>query len=208
MYKLFSMLQQFFLAVLVVMPCAILPPRALAKQNSEANYDLASDLQYYKNVQRLEAQFKQTKTLTNLGIDLVSTGSFTLEKSEHPQVTWQMDTPAFIKFVITPSSIVSFDQPNQKEGKTLLDNQSVATRMLRPIFAWLSMDSQQIKQDFIVHKLHADQFTLTAKDAASATIAKITMQLGKDKLLKNLTLLEKSKDKITISFFNTKVFKR
>lgn len=154
----------------------------------------------YRKLDRLESQFTQTKKLRAMGLALESKGKMALEKGE---VLWQLDEPSFLKLRISATSLEMFESPTQSKGKPLIENQEALARVLKPLYAWLTMDAALLVEQYQVFS-EKDWFRLIPLDQ-SAPVRALRLHLTKEKLVDQVELEESSGDELQLKFSRTKV---
>ena len=166
--------------------------------------ELEKELSQYKNIKSLEASFEQVKDLKGLAVKLKSSGSFRLRKDgDKTEVEWQVNKPGYLKLKITPERIEIFEEEG-KPGKPLVDNQEAQGKILRPLYAWLSVNATLIGEQYKIFSLGKQGFRLEPKDENSPVKA-LRLSLDRNKLVSAVFLEERSGDEIKISFSATKV---
>ncbi len=185
-------------------PCAAFAAPAKVLPSSLSAPELERALSQYKKIKSLEARFDQVKTLKGLQITLKSSGSFRLRKEgDTAEVEWQVNKPGYLKLRITPSSLEIFEEEG-KPGKPLVENQEAQGRILRPLYAWLSVNSRLISEQYSVFAEGKSKFRLEPKEPGSP-VKKIRIQLDNKKLVSSVALEEISGDQLKISFSANKV---
>lgn len=207
--QIFSFFQTLLLCIIFWAP-AFPAAAELVKGTRLSPAELEAELKHYRTITTLESKFEQRKSLKSLGIDLESQGKLrmTREKGGAAEVDWVLEKPAYLRLKITESSIESFASADQKRGKPLLENQDLATQVLRPLYAWVAMDAAKISEEYQVFRVAAGRFRLVPKRTESTPLDAIQMQIGKNQLVEEITLLERSHDELRIRFRDTKVESR
>lgn len=167
--------------------------------------ELETKLKQYKSISKLEARFEQVKTLKDAGVTLKSSGIFSL-RMEHggpAVVDWTVEKPAYLRLHITDKSIDLAEKAGEA-GKPVIENREAQARILRPIYAWLTVDAAKISEQFEID--HCGHYRLTPKDKDSP-IKEMYMSLNGSGLVESVTLNEKSGDHMQITFLSTKVTK-
>ena len=167
---------------------------------------LEKELKQYKTISALQARFEQIKKLKDADVAIKSSGDLSLKSEAGKSVIdWIVRKPAFLQLHITESSLELSQDPNTP-GKPIVDSKDAQAKILRPIYAWLSMNSALIEEQFNVTRC-GSLFNLTPKAGKDSPLARISMGLDKDGLVRGVTLLEKSGDSLKITFLDTKVTK-
>jgi hypothetical protein len=180
------------------------PPSAKAVSPMELDKELAA----YKGIRSLEAAFQQVKDMKAVQVKLKSSGTFRLRKTgdEGAEVEWEVSKPSYLKLRITNNSLEIFEQPGQP-GKPLVENLEAQAKILRPIFAWLSMNSRLIGEQYTIYASGPHKFRLEPKDGAQPVKA-IEITLNEKKLVSAVALEERSGDELRITFSGSKVEKK
>lgn len=192
------------LNALALVTLGIICEVSLAAQKPMTGAELEKELTQYKNVVSLDARFDQVKELKGLKVKLKSSGSFHLRKTgESSEVEWQVSKPGYLKLKITPGSLEIFEEEG-KPGHPLVENQEAQSKILRPLYAWLSVNSQLISEQYHLFSLGKQGFRLVPKDEKSPVKA-LRLVLDRQKLVSSVFLEERSGDEIRIHFSGTKV---
>ncbi len=166
--------------------------------------ELDKELAQYKGIRSLDASFEQVKDLKAMQLKVKSSGSFSLHKEgDRAEVDWQVRKPAFLKLRITADTLEIFEKEGEP-GKPLVGNQEAQGKILRPLYAWLSMNSALIGAQYSISGDGKGRFRLEPKEAGSPVKA-LVLQLDRKKLVREVTLEEISGDELRITFSGTKV---
>lgn len=195
----------FVITTTAITLCAISSSRVYAALLSEK--ELTTRLSSYQKISSLESQFTQTKTLKSLNLKLESTGSLILKTNSKgdQEVNWTLNHPAYLRIKIDSNHLEMFESPNQESGKALIENQAILAKVLKPVYAWLSMDAKLITQEFNVEANHKSKISLEPKDKKNSPIDSIHISLDQNQLVNRIEIFEKSSDEILIRFSKTKV---
>lgn len=171
-----------------------------APVSSEA---LSKDLARYRSLRGLEAEFRQTKTLQGMSLTLKSAGHFRLTRTgSDAEIEWVVKDPAYLKLRITPTALLMSENEGDA-GKPVVDNADATARILRPLYAWLSMDAARIAENYAIDDKGKNEFELTPKDK-SAPVKQLRIHLDARKLVDRVVLRETSGDELRIEFSGTK----
>ncbi len=182
-------------------------PLASASEKTMNADQLEKELGHYKEIAGLEAHFQQVKEFKALKISLKSEGKFRMSRENGQAVVeWQILKPAFLKLKISEKSLEIFEQPGQA-GKPLLENQTMQAKVLKPLYAWLSMNGRFIAEQYDVFPEGKGKFRLQPKEK-DAPINSVVIALGTNQLVEKVTIMERSGDDIKISFTETKTESR
>lgn len=167
---------------------------------------LEKELKQYKSISSLQARFEQIKKLKEADIEIKSSGELSLRSEDGKSIVdWTVKKPAYLQLHITEASLELSQEPD-KPGKPVLENKDAQGKILRPIYAWLSMNSSLIEEQFKVTRCGSN-FDLIPRSGAESPISRISMALDRDGLVKGVNLLERSGDSLKITFLDTKVTK-
>lgn len=147
----------------------------------------------------LAGNFRQTKTLTDMGISLVSTGVFHVQKNKG--MLWENREPTRFGFLLTPDAAFQIDAAGTR--KALPEAAAPTVRALYAIFsAAFSNDEKTLTEFFDFEKKSADSWTLVpVKKPLSDLIKKITLNFDKN-APKSVRLADASGDTTLIKFEN------
>jgi len=143
--------------------------------------------------------FRQTKTLSDMGISLVSSGIFHIQKNKG--MLWENREPTKFGFLLTPTAAFQIDSTKTK--KPLPDAAAPTVRALYTIFdAAFSGDEETLSEFFNFEKKSATEWTLIpVKKPLSDLIKKISLRFS-DENPREVFLVDASDDMTLIEFSN------
>lgn len=193
-------LRRMFCALLL---CIISLGAQGAESRALSAESLDKELARYRKVRGIEADFQQVKTLSGPRIELKSKGHLSLKRiGEASEVDWVIREPAYLRLRVTESKLEIFESA-EGPAKPLVEGQEMQAKILRPIYAWLSMNSSLIAEQYNVYSSGHDKFRLEPKDKSSP-IKAMELVLDSAHLVHRVALSEISGDRLTITFFGTK----
>lgn len=175
------------------------------KKHEVSPSELETKLKQYKSIATLEARFEQHKLLKEGGLNLKSSGRFrmTAKPGTPAEVDWTVEKPAYVRLHISEDSLLMSEKPDQP-AKPVPASKEAQAKIVGHIYAWLTMDSKRISEQFNIER--CGYFKLVPK-ANDSPINYIYMYLDKNGLVETVDLAEKSGDRISITFLDTKVTK-
>jgi len=143
--------------------------------------------------------FRQTKTISDMGISLVSSGVFHIQKNKG--MLWENREPTQFGFLLTPDEAFQIDATKTK--KTLPDAAAPTVRALYTIFdAAFSGDEKTLSDFFYFEKKSTTEWTLVpVKKPLSDLIKKISLRFS-DGNPREVFLTDASGDTTLIEFSN------
>jgi hypothetical protein len=167
--------------------------------------ELQALLKPYANLKSLKADFVQKKHLSDLGLNLISTGRLEVEKPN--RVVWTVLTPSFLEVRIAQKDLtmttmkdgqkreqkISFDQMGGEQG----------AKGLALLVPWLEMDVDKLMAQYSIVETAPSQLEFTPSD--SALFKTIGMKLAKNGHMRTLTFNERNGDSIQIDFKAAKI---
>lgn len=159
--------------------------------------ELKKALSFYQSIERLDVDFKQTKTLKDIQLGLKSEGHLTLNLPDH--VTWMVVKPQkmtvdLVQDKITiqgPSETQTFSQSQNPSAK---DRRGFATML-----SWLKLDADAIAARFNVNQTDTHHYLFAAKDP-EPMFKSLEMELSPAGHVNKLIFHEASGDEIKIQF--------
>jgi outer membrane lipoprotein-sorting protein len=157
---------------------------------------------------RLEGQFKQTKNLKELDLEIKTEGDFkVLRPTETASVFyWNILKPKPSHICIDEVGILIDSADGNPEKKKNLKFSEVGKETGDQIVSLLkiiTMDPNKIDEEFAVQK-GANNYVLTPKKKEAAFFESATLSVNAKGLVQQVTILEKSQDQIRIEFLNLK----
>ncbi|WP_297811440.1 outer membrane lipoprotein carrier protein LolA [uncultured Methylophaga sp.] len=167
--------------------------------NAELSYDLLDKLT--DSPHTLQGDFRQEKTLGEIDAVIVSEGQFDYQRDEH--IRWVTEKPIADELVMTPDLIIS-----RQDGENALtieaDTNPTVKVMSTIFFAVMTADWYSLSDYFFANGQQSGQdwtVTLTPRnDVLKNSISSV--ELAGDKLLREITLLERNGDQTHIVLSN------
>ncbi len=164
--------------------------------------ELSKKLQFYTPIETLQATFKQTKHLKEMGMKLESEGELKVHRPD--RVVWQITKPGRVQLTLQGSDVI-LETGEGKEYK--VDRFSLNSPMKKEIsqgllsmMAWLKLDIPMIQNSFTVSSIEGGGFRCEPKDKKAALFASLDFYVHSKGHLEQLILNEKSGDRIEIRF--------
>jgi outer membrane lipoprotein-sorting protein len=158
--------------------------------------------QKYSKLNKLSADFTQTKEIKSVGVTLKSKGSLRFER------------PGFFEWtVISPKNFVFIFKDNNislvEDGKILksADSAKFDKKLLEAIThlkAWMMIDQKFIEENYSIKNISTDSYEFIPKSDVKM-FKSIQIELGKNYPIKKISLKEISNDVIVIEFSKTKM---
>ena len=185
------------------MLCVVATPALGAESRALSPERLDKELARYRKVRGLEADFSQVKTLAGPRIELKSKGHLSLKRTgTESEVDWVIREPAYLRLHVTATKLELFESAGGP-AKPLMEGQDLQAKVLRPIYAWLSVNSALIAEQYDVYAAGHDKFRLEPKDKSSP-VKSMELALDSTRLVRQVLLLEASGDRLNITFSGTK----
>ncbi len=144
--------------------------------------------------------FRQIKTLHDMGVQLVSSGDFRVKKCG--ELFWRTTKPAEFAFLLTPQGAF------QIRGNTKTPVPESATPLMRTLYAVfdaaLSGDEETLGKIFEISRERGDDTLLVLvpkKEPLSVFVKKIELHTD-EKSLQSVVLFDDSGDETRIEFYN------
>ncbi len=162
-------------------------------------------LKAYKKVQSFSAQFKQTKHLSVMASDQVSTGYIQFKKTD--KLVWALKTPYSYKFILNGKKVIKaypdldeqqvYDIDENIQLKTLFDN----------IFLLMGLKKRQaIENKYQIVKGRGNTIILIPRQKSfKKYVKKIILKFNKKKYIRSIKILEPSEDYTLIRFFDIQI---
>jgi outer membrane lipoprotein-sorting protein len=159
---------------------------------------LQKALSAYQSIEQLDVDFKQTKTLKDIQLDLKSEGHLTLKLPD--LVVWKILKPQPMtvdldqqKITIhSPSSTQTFEQSQNPSAK---DRRSFATML-----TWLKLDAGAIAAKYSVTEPAPRHYRFVSKDPHEPMLKSLEMEMTAAGHVAELTFEEVSGDQIHLHF--------
>ena len=180
-----------------------LPATVHAANKPVTQPELQSALKLYQNIQKLDVDFKQTKTLKDIQLDLKSEGHMTMTLPDHVQ--WKILKPEPMTVDLQQQKITIHSATNtqtfsQDQNPSAKDRKSLATML-----SWLKLDAGAIMSQYDVVQLAPHKFRFTAKDKDEPMLKSLEMELTPAGHVAVLLFHEASGDEIRLQFAKPKV---
>jgi outer membrane lipoprotein-sorting protein len=165
--------------------------------------ELQKALTKYQAIERLDVDFKQTKTLKDIQLDLKSEGHLTLKMPA--AVEWKILKPQPMTVIladqkITIQSASSTQTFSQAENPSAKDRQSFQTML-----TWLKLDAAAISDKYNVTETGPREYRFVAKDPKEPVVKSLAMKMDPSGHVANLLFEEVSGDSIQLNFSMPKV---
>lgn len=203
MSSLFVKAQSRLLSILTLLSIAYSQLAISAPTATEvAEADLAKRLQFYQSISKLSVDFKQIKTLKELGVKLESEGK--LELIRPSQVIWEIKKPSRV--------LIRFDQKQIRiesgEGKDVSIQvvkmedipKGRESKSIGGLMAWLQLDAHALSEQYIVTSSQAKKLMFSPKQKDNSVFKSIELTLSSTGHLEILHIWEGSGDEIEIQF--------
>jgi len=184
----------------------LLVPLSLAWGAAEKPVDLATlqkALKSYQSIDRLDVDFKQTKILKDINLELKSEGHLTVKAPD--QVEWKIVKPEPLTVTleqqkVTVKSSSGTQSYQQSENPSTKDRESYAT-----LLTWLKLDAGAIADKYNVTELAKNHYRFVSKDPHEAMIKALEMEMAPDNHVSKLIFDEVSGDQMRLAFGKPKV---
>ncbi len=165
----------------------------------------SEQLRFYDKIEWIESEFKQIKTIAELGVDIASEGNLFVRRGRSFEVRWEVKKPAWLLVELNPSQ-VTIKSGNRENPRTEKWNLS-KRQGLGTLVSWLRLDSKELYQAYTIQKETNNIFLFTPKRKDENPFKSLKMFLHKKGFLSSLEIQEKSGDVMKIEFREPK-FKR
>ncbi|UYL09604.1 outer membrane lipoprotein carrier protein LolA [Bdellovibrio sp. SKB1291214] len=155
---------------------------------------------------KLTGQFKQSKILKELDVEIKTEGRFQVLRPtpEKSVFHWNITKPKPSNICIDGVGIVvDSGMPPQRKNLKFSEVGKEAGDQIASLLKIITMNQNRITEEFVVQKQGA-QYLLTPKNLEKAFFETATLDINKDGLVKNVLIKEKSKDEIRIEFLDMK----
>jgi hypothetical protein len=164
--------------------------------------DLRKALSRYQAIEKLDVDFKQTKHLSDLALDLNSEGHLSLRRPDH--VEWKITKPESLSVELEGGRI-RIHGAKGDETFDSADAQEADRRRMEALLNWLKLDADAIARDFTIEKKDTTHFTFTAKPGHPSLVTALEMELAASGHVTKLLFRERSGDEIRLSFGTPKL---
>lgn len=174
--------------------------------------EMAKYLQFYASITHLDVDFKQTKTLVDMGINLKSQGHLVLDRPD--KVVWQVTQPSALTVRLDKTSVqiqTGSGPDAQVQTLSIGDGQTsadTASNSLAGLAAWLTLDNKALSAQYRIYKKDRDSFRFVPKDRKTSPFESLEMTLNTSGHLRALTIHEISHDTIQIDFMTPKLSRK
>ena len=156
----------------------------------------------YQEMESLEVDFHQIKSLKDVQIQLESSGH--LSVSESNRIEWKVFKPEPLK-VVLENNTISVGLNGKSETFHAGDGPSGKDREgMNDLLNWLKLDAQAIMKSYDVTRLKTSTYRFVSKKKQS-TLISLNMQLSNAGYVSKLTFYEASGDEIEITFAQPKI---
>lgn len=176
---------------------------ALAEEKVLSAQDLEREFQPIRAARSLKADFKQTRLIEKWQTEIKTEGTFQLTNPPNSHVIWQVNSPSYLAFKLSPGGIATQTEPKKKWKP--VDAKNIQSHMDN-LLSWLQFDAKKIAQTHKVTQLQKKLFQLTPIDK-KAPIKNVEIKLGDDSFPEKMKLATPEGDLISIHFSNQKVIK-
>ncbi|WP_413293201.1 LolA family protein [Bdellovibrio sp. HCB185ZH] len=155
---------------------------------------------------KLSGQFKQSKSLKELDVEIKTEGNFqVLRPTPDTSVFhWNIEKPKPSNICIDGVGIVvDSGTPMKRKNLKFSEVGREAGDQIASLLKIITMNQSRIAEEFVIQK-QGGSFLLNPKNPAQAFFESATLDIGKSGLVKKVVILEKSKDEIQIDFLNMK----
>ena len=164
---------------------------------------LEQALTKYQAIERLDVDFKQTKTLKDIQLDLKSEGHLTLELPG--RVVWKVLKPQPMTVNLEQEKI-TIESPTSKQTFSQAENPSAKDRQtFATMLTWLKLDAHAIAEKYTVLETGKNRFRFLSKDPNEPVIKSLEMQMDGAGHVAHLLFEEVSGDSIKLQFAKPKV---
>lgn len=173
-----------------------------AAQRIVPEKEVSEKLAFYQKLKELKTTFHQVKTLTSLKMELKSEGEMRLKRPD--EVTWIVKKPSYseVRLVSHEIKILSGEGKEQKTQNVTLGKETDpnVSRAILSMMAWMRMDIPEIVRTYTLFEVGDLKYRCEPKDRDQAIFEALVFQLHPKGHVKELTIEEKSKDTIRITF--------
>lgn len=167
--------------------------------------DLAGQLKFYRSVEELKADFKQTKHLSEMNLDLKSEGHLSFRKPD--RVVWEVVKPSPVKVSLSKDEIEIKTESDVHTYKMREISQDHVAKGLGLLWPWLTFDTKALSEQYKMSKISDLSFEFEPK-TSGLPVGKIQASLTKDGHLDRLKLFENSGDWMEIQFGRPKIVRK
>lgn len=183
---------------------AILAISATALATPLSTDQLAKELGHLQGFKKLNADFVQTRFVSDWGAEIRTTGQFSIQTTPEEIVLWEILTPSYTAMRMKKQRLDLRTDTNKGSWQAI-DNKKMQEQM-RNVFAWLGMNLKSLEKDFEISKTKEREFRLVPKNKKSI-FKNMDLFLGPSKQINKIVMHESSSDRIQILFANTRIVK-
>ncbi len=165
---------------------------------SQAARDSLKPLQ---NINRLKANFTQTRHVSKWQTDVKTSGKFQFSRMPHKSVLWEILDPSYMAVRMDDNGL--FLKSGKNSTWKSIKSERMAEQM-RNIFSWLSFDLAAMEKSFHIKNHKNNEFILSPKQDDSH-FEHMHLFLNPDNLVEKIRLNEKNGDYILIEFSTSQV---
>ena len=186
--------------IFLISVIAVVSPICIAQEQVKDEFVFKMK-QSYNSMTTLQSDFEQTKTMSIMKEDLISSGSFYYQKPD--MMKWDQTSPELYYFIINKKEIIRF---NGKKRQTLSPSSPQA--MVFREFILGTVDGSIFEDDrfesiFSQKEKHIEVVLTPKQGNMKKRIDKITLVFNSESMfLKTLSIEEKGGDLTTIEFAN------
>ena len=160
--------------------------------------ELQNALAKYQAIENLEVDFKQTKILKDIQLQLKSEGHLSL--SPPGRVEWKILRPQPLSVIlvdqkVTMKSASGTEEYSQAENPSAKDRRSLSSMLI-----WLKLDAKAIAQSYEVTEMASHLYRFVAKDTHEPVVKALEMKMDESGHVANLLFEEVSGDSIQLAF--------
>ncbi|MCC6138576.1 MAG: outer membrane lipoprotein carrier protein LolA [Bdellovibrionaceae bacterium] len=201
------MLRSIFLIVIFVCLCPFLS--AVAQGQSESKIfgkpELERFLTDYVKLQNLRSSFLQKKTIAELKLELISTGTLIVDKDKIKNthsVVWTIEKPSFLEVRMDEKNIHMTTLNGKKRQTQTVPLSQMSSQQgaqgLSLLVPLLEMDAEKLLAHYAIQEVKPQQLRLSPK--TRSLFKTIDLSVGLNKQVSALRFIEKNGDSIDITF--------
>lgn len=188
------------LILLILLTLLFSAPGFAPENQALSEAEFSSILHRYQSFSSLKTSFTQIKTITDLGIQLKSEGTLSINRPS--TVIWQVLKPG-------PLTVTINDKQVSMENETFLLSSapSKVSQKLALMISWLKMDTAKLYENFSILRLRENVYRLTPRQKKSDAmgIGAFEITLNSQGYVERVLITEVSGDLLEILFLKPKV---
>jgi hypothetical protein len=160
--------------------------------------ELRKALRFYQSIERLEVDFKQTKILKDIALELKSEGRMTLSLPHRVQWKILKPQPLTVELEqqkVTIQSATATQTFSQSENPSAKDRKNFETML-----SWLKLDPDAIAANYFISKIAENQYRFVSQETSDPVFKALEMELLPAGHVSKLRFQESSGDEIRIQF--------